>query len=58
MITIKKGRDPLAGANEAEGPDDVRRAVKEELARGAYYIKLAATGAISSAPASSSSWLN
>lgn len=48
MITIKGGRDPLSGANEATGADDVRRAVKEEISRGACYIKLAATGAISS----------
>jgi imidazolonepropionase-like amidohydrolase len=48
MITISGGRDPLGGANEADGPDNVRRAVREEIGRGAHYIKLAATGAISS----------
>ncbi|MBY8998355.1 MAG: amidohydrolase family protein [Candidatus Thorarchaeota archaeon] len=48
MITISGGRDPLSGANQADGPDDVRRAVREEIGRGASYIKLAATGAISS----------
>jgi len=48
MITISGGRDPLGGANEADGPDNVRRAVREEIGRGARYIKLAATGAISS----------
>jgi len=47
MITISSGRDSLGGANEANGPDDVRRAVREEIGRGARYIKLAATGAIS-----------
>jgi len=49
MITITGGRDPLAGSNEADGVDDVRRAVREEVGRGAHFIKLAATGAISSA---------
>ncbi len=48
MITISGGRDSLGGANEADGPDNVRRAVREEIGRGARYIKLAATGAISS----------
>ncbi len=47
MITISGGRD-FGGANQADGPDDVRRAVREEIGRGASYIKLAATGAISS----------
>jgi len=47
MITISGGRDS-GGANQADGPDDVRRAVREEIGRGASYIKLAATGAISS----------
>ncbi|MCK4568274.1 MAG: amidohydrolase family protein [Candidatus Thorarchaeota archaeon] len=47
MITISSGRGSLGGANEANGPDDVRRAVREEIGRGARYIKLAATGAIS-----------
>jgi imidazolonepropionase-like amidohydrolase len=49
MITITGGRDPLAGSNEADGVDDVRRAVREEVARGAHFIKLGATGAITSA---------
>jgi imidazolonepropionase-like amidohydrolase len=48
MITISGGRDSLGGSNEANGPDDVRRAVREEIGRGARFIKLAATGAISS----------
>ena len=48
MITISSGRGSLGGSNEANGPDDVRRAVREEIGRGAKYIKLAATGAISS----------
>ncbi|MFW9832706.1 MAG: amidohydrolase family protein, partial [Candidatus Thorarchaeota archaeon] len=48
MITISGGRDALGGVNEADGPDNVRRAVREEIGRGAHYIKLAATGAISS----------
>ncbi|MFW9927228.1 MAG: amidohydrolase family protein [Candidatus Thorarchaeota archaeon] len=48
MITISGGRDSLGGANEADGPDNVRRAVREEIGRGARFIKLAATGAISS----------
>ncbi len=48
MITITGGRDALGGANEADGVDDVRRAVREEIGRGADFIKLAATGAISS----------
>ncbi|MBN2229720.1 MAG: amidohydrolase family protein [Candidatus Thorarchaeota archaeon] len=48
MITISGGRDPLAGANEADGVDGIRRAVREEIARGAYYIKLATTGAMTS----------
>lgn len=47
MITISGGRDS-GGSNQADGPDDVRRAVREEIGRGASYIKLAATGAISS----------
>ncbi len=47
MITISGGRN-FGGANQADGPDDVRRAVREEIGRGASYIKLAATGAISS----------
>jgi imidazolonepropionase-like amidohydrolase len=48
MITITSGRGSYGGSNEANGPDDVRRAVREEIGRGARYIKLAATGAISS----------
>ncbi|MFW9958325.1 MAG: amidohydrolase family protein, partial [Candidatus Odinarchaeota archaeon] len=48
MITITGGRDPLAGANEADGVDSVRRAVREEIERGVYYVKLAATGAMTS----------
>jgi len=48
MITISGGRGSLGGSNEANGPDDVRRAVREEIGRGARFIKLAATGAISS----------
>ncbi|MHA1904426.1 MAG: amidohydrolase family protein [Candidatus Thorarchaeota archaeon] len=49
MITITGGRDAISGGNQADGPDDVRRAAREELGRGADFIKLAATGAISSA---------
>ncbi|MFW9814069.1 MAG: amidohydrolase family protein [Candidatus Thorarchaeota archaeon] len=48
MITISGGRDSMGESNEANGPDDVRRAVREEIGRGARFIKLAATGAISS----------
>jgi imidazolonepropionase-like amidohydrolase len=48
MITISAGRGSYGGSNEANGPDDVRRATREELGRGADFIKLAATGAISS----------
>ena len=48
MITISGGRESLGGSNEADGPDSVRRAVREEVGRGARFIKLAATGAISS----------
>ncbi|TFF93825.1 amidohydrolase family protein [Candidatus Thorarchaeota archaeon] len=48
MITITGGRDSIYAQNEADGPDDVRRATREEIARGARFIKLAATGAISS----------
>jgi imidazolonepropionase-like amidohydrolase len=48
MITISGGRESLGGSNEANGPDDVKRAVREEIGRGARFIKLAATGAISS----------
>ena len=33
---------------QADGPDEVRKAVRAELARGVDFIKLAATGAISS----------
>lgn len=47
MITISAGRNSYGGSNEANGPDDVRRATREELGRGADFIKLAATGAIS-----------
>ncbi|MHA1925978.1 MAG: amidohydrolase family protein [Candidatus Thorarchaeota archaeon] len=47
MITISAGRGAYGGSNEANGPDDVRRAAREELGRGADFIKLAATGAIS-----------
>ena len=47
MITISAGRGSYGGSNEANGPDDVRRATREELGRGADFIKLAATGAIS-----------
>jgi imidazolonepropionase-like amidohydrolase len=47
MITISAGRGDYGGSNEANGPDDVRRATREELGRGADFIKLAATGAIS-----------
>ena len=32
----------------ADGPDGVRRATRQEIARGVNFIKLAATGAISS----------
>ncbi|NHJ12385.1 MAG: amidohydrolase family protein [Candidatus Thorarchaeota archaeon] len=48
MITITGGRDSIFGPNEADGPDEVRRATRQEIARGAHFIKLAATGAISS----------
>ncbi|UCE11440.1 MAG: amidohydrolase family protein [Candidatus Thorarchaeota archaeon] len=48
MITITGGRDRIYGPNEADGIDGVRRATREELGRGADFIKLAATGAISS----------
>ena len=48
MITITGGREALGGSNEANGVDDVRRAVREEIGRGVHFIKLAATGAISS----------
>ena len=47
MISISGGRDPMSGYSEANGPDDVRRAVREEIARGIHFIKLASTGAIS-----------
>ena len=49
MITITGGRDPGSGCLEADGTDAVRRAVREEIARGVDFIKLAGTGAISSA---------
>jgi len=49
MISISGGRDPMSGYSEANGPDDVRRAVREEVARGIHFIKLASTGAISAA---------
>ena len=48
MITITGGRDPIYNQSEADGPDDVRRAAREEISRGVNFIKLAATGAISS----------
>ena len=48
MITITGGRDPASGALEADGVDAVKRAVREEVARGVDFIKLAGTGAISS----------
>lgn len=48
MITITGGRDPVSGALEADGVDAVKRAVREEVARGVDFIKLAGTGAISS----------
>ncbi|TFF92658.1 amidohydrolase family protein [Candidatus Thorarchaeota archaeon] len=48
MITITGGRDPGSGALEADGVDAVKRAVREEIARGVDFIKLAGTGAISS----------
>ncbi|MFW9798652.1 MAG: amidohydrolase family protein [Candidatus Thorarchaeota archaeon] len=47
MISITGGRDPMSGYSEANGVDDVRRAVREEIARGIHFIKLASTGAIS-----------
>jgi len=49
MISISGGRDPKSGYSEANGPDDVRRAVREEIARGIHFVKLASTGAISAA---------
>ena len=48
MITITGGRDRIHGSSEADGPLEVRRATREELARGVDFIKLAATGAITS----------
>jgi imidazolonepropionase-like amidohydrolase len=48
MITITGGRDSASGCLEADGADAVRKAVREEVARGVDFIKLAATGAISS----------
>ncbi|MGQ4912179.1 MAG: amidohydrolase family protein [Candidatus Thorarchaeota archaeon] len=48
MITITGGRDPISGANEADGVEGVRKATREELARGVDFIKLAGTGAITS----------
>ncbi|MFW9962581.1 MAG: amidohydrolase family protein [Candidatus Sifarchaeia archaeon] len=47
MISITGGRDPMSGYSEANGVDDIRRAVREEIARGIHFIKLASTGAIS-----------
>jgi imidazolonepropionase-like amidohydrolase len=47
MISITGGRDPMSGYSEANGVDDVRRAIREEVARGIHFIKLASTGAIS-----------
>jgi len=49
MISISGGRDPMSGYSEANGVDDVRRAIREEVARGIHFIKLASTGAISAA---------
>jgi imidazolonepropionase-like amidohydrolase len=48
MITITGGRDRIYGPSEADGPTDMRRATREELSRGVDFIKLAATGAITS----------
>jgi imidazolonepropionase-like amidohydrolase len=47
MISITGGRDPMSGYSEANGVDDVRRAIREEVARGIHFIKIASTGAIS-----------
>ncbi|MFW9809226.1 MAG: amidohydrolase family protein [Candidatus Thorarchaeota archaeon] len=55
MISISGGRDPMSGYSEANGPDDVRRAVRQEIARGIHFIKLASTGAISAAKTESMS---
>jgi len=48
MITITGGRDTTYGPLEADGPDGVRKATRGEIARGVDFIKLAATGAITS----------
>ena len=55
MITITGGQDKDFRQNEADGPDNVRRATREEIARGVDFIKLLATGAISSAETESMS---
>ena len=48
MITITGGRGAYSGSNEADGVEGVRKATREELARGVDFIKLAGTGAVSS----------
>lgn len=55
MITITGGRDKITRCLEADGVEGVRRVTREELANGADFIKLAATGAISSASTESMS---
>lgn len=55
MITITGGRDKLYGPLEADGPEAVCKATRSEIARGVDFIKLAATGAISSSKTESMS---
>lgn len=46
MLTITGGRAPISDANEADGPDEARKAAREEIARGVDFIKVAASSVI------------
>ncbi len=46
MLTITGGRTPISDANEADGPDEARKAARQEIARGVDYIKVAASSVI------------
>ena len=47
MTPTENGNDFFAGLyNEADGPDEIRQAVREEMKNGADFIKIMGTGAV------------
>ena len=47
VTPTENGNDFFAGLyNEADGPDEIRKAVREEMKNGADFIKIMGTGAV------------